>query len=140
VIESSDDVRLRDVIALILGVVITVAPWFNGDDLATHGALRLRFIAIAISVVSLWIIAHQRQALAEWLNALLGILLVSTLIWRHGADAQRLDSVVAGLIVTAFSISAALQIQREVQRSSRSSVALRDGRNGTHSIENGTRF
>jgi hypothetical protein len=129
--ESSVDVRLRDVIALVIGVAITVSPWFNGDDLATHGALRLRFIAIAISVVSLWIIAHQRQALAEWLNAMLGILLVSTLIWRHGGEAQRLDSVIAGLIVTVFSISAALQIQRESSRC---------GGNDVHTLDGGATF
>ena len=139
-LESSGDVRLRDVIALILGVAITVAPWFNGDDVATHGALRLRFIAIAISVVSLWIIAHQRQALAEWLNALLGIMLVSTLIWRHGADAQRLDSVVAGLILTAFSISAAIQIQREMHRASLLGGASKNARNAIHTMDNGARF
>jgi hypothetical protein len=109
------EVRLRDFINLIVGVIIVLTPFFNGDAIVNNGAPRLRFIAIAIVALSLWILFHQRQAVAEWLNALLGIALVTAPIWRHGVDIQRIESLVAGAIVCVFSVSCALQVMREAR-------------------------
>lgn len=112
---SSPQVRLRDAIDLILGVAIVVGPWFNGDAVSTHGAIRLRIVALAICVVSLWIMFHQHQVGAEVLNAGLGIALISAPCWRGGIDAQRIDFAFAGAVVLAFSASCVVQLARKRQ-------------------------
>ncbi len=113
--EPNDDaeVRLRDVINMIVGIVIAVAPWFNGDDAYTHGAIRLRFVAACVCALSLWIIVHQHDLRAELANAALGIALVTAPFWRGGIDPYRFDMAVAGGIVAVFSVSSAIQIVRE---------------------------
>jgi len=110
--QSSYEVRVRDVINLVIGVAIVVAPWFNGDDAATGGSIRLRIIAAAICAVSLWLLGHQRDRLAEWLNAALGAAMATAPFWRGGIDAGRIEFAIAGAIVFAFSASRALQIGR----------------------------
>jgi hypothetical protein len=107
---GSSQVRLRDAINLVLGVGIIVAPWFNGDDVSTHGAIRLRLVAFAICAVALWIISHQYQVGAELVNAGLGIALISAPCWRGGIDAQRIDFAIAGAVVFAFSASCVVQL------------------------------
>jgi hypothetical protein len=107
------EIRLRDMITMIIGVVIAVAPWFNGDDAYSHGAIRLRFVAACICGLSLWIIAHQRDVKAEFANALLGIALITAPLWRGGIDPYRVDMAVAGAIVAVFSASCAIRIIRE---------------------------
>jgi|ERR1700677_406634 hypothetical protein len=106
------EVRLRDMINMIIGVVIAVAPWFNGDDAFSHGAIRLRFVAGCIFGLSLWIIAHQRDVKAEFANAALGIALITAPLWRGSIDPYRLDIAVAGAIVAVFSASCAIHIIR----------------------------
>jgi hypothetical protein len=109
----SYEARLRDALNLIIAVGVFIWPWYNGDDLTTHGSIRTRILAIVIGSVSLWILVHQRQILAECLNAALGAALVTTPWWHGGIDATRLDSAVAGAVILAFSISCAIQIRRE---------------------------
>lgn len=109
---SSPEVRLRDVINLIIGVIIAIAPWFNGDDTYTHGAIRLRFVAACVCAVSLWIMMHQRDLRAQIVNAALGIALVTAPLWRGGIDRYRVDMAAAGFVVAVFSISRAIQISR----------------------------
>ena len=111
---DSHQVRLRDMITLIIGIGIIVAPWFNGDDLSTHGAIRLRIIAIAICALSLWLLDHQRHVLAEWANAALGVVLAVAPFWRGIIDAQSVGSTVAGVVIIACSASCALQSARNV--------------------------
>ena len=98
---------------MIVGIVIAVAPWFNGDDAYTHGAIRLRFVAAIVCALSLWIIVHQRDLKAEVANTLLGLALVTCPLWRGGIDPYRLDMAIAGAIVAAFSASSAWQLVRE---------------------------
>jgi hypothetical protein len=105
-------------IALVLGVAIVIAPWFNGDDLTTHGAIRLRIVAFAVCAVSLWIIVHQRDIVAEAVNAALGIALITAPCWRRGLAAQSIDNAIAGAIVFVFSASCVVAIARE-RRASR---------------------
>jgi hypothetical protein len=113
--ESIDaaEVRLRDVINMVVGVIIAVAPWFNGDDTFSHGAIRLRFVAACVCALSLWIIAHQRDVKAELVNAALGIVLMTSPLWRGGIDPYRVGMASAGLLVAAFSASSALRIVRD---------------------------
>ncbi len=106
--------RLRDTLNLIIAVGVFIAPWYNGDDLSTHGSIRLRILAIAIGAVSLWVMVHQRHVAAECLNAALGAALITTPYWHGGVDATRLDSAIAGVVILGFSISCAIQISREV--------------------------
>src|ERR1019366_6660498 len=119
---DSRAVRLRDVMTMIIGVVITVAPWFNGDDAYTHGAIRLRFVALCICALSVWIIIHQRDVRAEWANTVLGLALVTAPLWRGGIDPYRLQMALAGAIVAAFSASCAVRIIRE-ERAAKSRAA-----------------
>ncbi len=112
---ESFGVRLRDMINLVIGVVIIVGPWFNGDAAATNGAIRLRLVAGAICAVSLWIVMHQRHRAAEWLNAALGAALISAPCWRGGVDLERVTFAMAGAIVLVFAASCALQISRETR-------------------------
>jgi hypothetical protein len=112
-------VRLRDMIALVLGVAVVIAPWFNGDDVTTHGAIRLRVVAFAVCAVSLWIIVHQRDIVAEVVNAALGLALITAPCWRGGLVAQSIDNAVAGAIVFVFSATCVVAIARE-RRASRS--------------------
>jgi hypothetical protein len=112
--QSSYEVRVRDVVTLVIGVGILVAPWFNGDDAATGGSIRLRIIAAAICAISLWLLGHQRDRFAEWLNAALGAAMVTAPFWRGGVDGGRIDFAIAGAIVFAFSASRAVQIGRSV--------------------------
>ena len=109
---ATSDVRLRDTLSLMIAVGLFIAPWFNGDDLTTHGAIRLRIIAIAIGALSLWIMVHQQNAVAEWVNAALGAALITAPCWHGGIDATRVDSAVAAAVVMVFSVSCALQIAR----------------------------
>lgn len=106
-------VRLRDMLNLVIGVVIIVGPWFNGDAAATNGAIRLRLVAAAICAVSLWIVVHQHSGIAEWLNAALGAALISAPCWRGGIDPERVAFAIAGAMVSVFAASCALQISRE---------------------------
>jgi hypothetical protein len=110
---TGPEVRLRDVINMIIGVIIAVAPWFNGDDAFSHGAIRLRFVAACICGLSLWIIGHQRDVKAELMNAILGIALITAPLWRGGIDPYRVDMAAAGAIVAAFSASCAIRIIRD---------------------------
>jgi hypothetical protein len=110
--EDAPEVRLRDVINMIIGVIITIAPWFNGDDAYSHGAIRLRAVAACVCIVSLWIIMHQRDVRAQFVNAALGVALVTAPLWRGGIDPYRIDMAAAGLVVAAFSLSRAIQILR----------------------------
>jgi hypothetical protein len=110
---DAPEVRLRDVINMIIGVMIAVAPWFNGDDAYSHGAIRLRFVAACICGLSLWIIVHQRDVKAEFMNTALGIALVTAPLWRGGIDPYRVDMAGAGAIVAVFSASCAIRILRE---------------------------
>jgi hypothetical protein len=110
--ENGPEVRLRDVINMIIGVIITVAPWFNGDDTYTHGAIRLRAVAACICIVSLWIIMHQRDVRAQFVNTALGVALVTAPLRRGGIDPYRINMAAAGLLVAAFSLSRAIQILR----------------------------
>jgi hypothetical protein len=110
---ASNEVRLRDVLNLFIAVGVFIAPWYNGDDLTTHGSIRMRILAIVIGSVSLWILIHQRHFLAECLNAALGAALITTPCWHGGIDATRLDSAIAGAIIFGFSISCATQIARK---------------------------
>jgi uncharacterized membrane protein YfcA len=114
--EGSTEVRLRDMISFVAAICIVAAPWFNGDDALTHHAVRMRLVAIAISAVSLWILFHQRQAVAEWINAALACALITAPCWRGGLDAQRVDAATAAILVAAFSVSCALEIAREERR------------------------
>jgi hypothetical protein len=98
---------------LVIGVVIIVGPWFNGDAAATNGAIRLRLVAAAICAVSLWIVVHQHSGIAEWLNAALGAALISAPCWRGGIDPERVAFAIAGAMVSVFAASCALQISRE---------------------------
>ena len=109
-------VRLRDMIDMMIGVTIFIAPWFNGDAFATDGSVRLRFIAMAVSGLSFWLLFHQRQAVAEWINAVLGALLVAAPLWRGGVSAQHVDSMIGGAVICVFSISCAIQLHRESAR------------------------
>jgi hypothetical protein len=108
----SYEVRLRDALNFIIAVGVFIAPWFNGDDLSTHGSIRMRILAVLIGAVSLWIWMHQRHILAECLNAALGAALITTPYWHGGIDATRLDSAIAGAVILGFSISCAIQIAR----------------------------
>jgi hypothetical protein len=110
---STVPVRLRDMINMVIGVAITLAPWFNGDDAATHGAIRVRIIAATICAVSLWILTHQRHISAELLNLAFGITLVTSPFWRGPVDALRIDFAIAGAIVGVLSASCAVQLVRE---------------------------
>jgi hypothetical protein len=122
-------VRLRDFMNLVVGVIIVLTPFFNGDSVSTHGAVRLRFIACAIVVLSLWILMHQRSELAEWINAGLGAALISAPIWRHGVDAQRIETEIAGAIVVLFSLSCAIELRAPARRSPDTTVRVaRNGR------------
>lgn len=112
---ASSETRLRDTLNLTIAVGVFIAPWYNGDDLTTHGAIRLRLVAVAIGALSLWIMLHQRNVIAEWVNAALGAALITTPCWRGGIDATRVDSAIAGVVIFAFSVSCALQIVRENQ-------------------------
>jgi uncharacterized membrane protein YfcA len=114
--EGSTEVRLRDMISLVAAIFIVAAPWFNGDDALTHHAVRMRLVALAICAVSFWILFHQRQALAEWINAALACALITAPCWRGGVDAQRVDAATAAILVAAFSISCAVEILREKRR------------------------
>lgn len=107
------EVRLRDVINMVIGIFIAVAPWFNGDDAYSHGAIRLRFVAACVCALSLWIIVHQRDLRAEIMNTVLGLALVTAPLWRGGIDEYRFDMAVAGAIVAVFSATSAFQIVRE---------------------------
>lgn len=104
------EVRLRDVLNLIIGIGIAVAPWFNGEDAVTHGAIRLRIVAACICALSLWIIMHQRDFRAEVVNAVLGLVLVTSPLWRGGIDPYRLEMAAAGMVVAVFSASCAVRI------------------------------
>jgi hypothetical protein len=106
-------VRLRDMMNLVIGVIIIIGPWFNGDAAATNGAIRLRLVAAAICAVSLWIVVHQHSSVAEWFNAALGAAMISAPCWRGGIDPERVTFALAGAIVAAFAASCALQISRE---------------------------
>lgn len=99
-------------INLIIGVIITIAPWFNGDDAFSHGAIRLRFVASCVCIVSLWIIMHQRDIKAQLVNAALGVALITAPLWRGGIDPYRIDMAAAGLIVSVFSVSRVMQMYR----------------------------
>jgi hypothetical protein len=109
----SYQVRLRDALNFIIAVAVFIAPWYNGDDLSTHGSVRMRILAIIIASVSLWIWMNQRHMLAECVNAALGAALITTPYWHGGIDATRLDSAIGGTVVLGFSISCAIQIARE---------------------------
>jgi hypothetical protein len=109
----SYQVRLRDALTFIIAIAVFIAPWFNGDDLTTHGSIRMRILAIIIGSVSLWIWFHQRHIAAECLNAGLGAALVTTPYWHGGIDATRLDSAIAGVVILGFALSCAIQIARE---------------------------
>jgi hypothetical protein len=109
---ASNEVRLRDVLSLFIALGVFIAPWYNGDDLNTHGSIRMRILAIVIGSVSLWIWIHQRHVLAECLNAALGAALITTPCWHGGIDATRLDSAIAGAVIFGFSLSCAIQITR----------------------------
>lgn len=111
--ESNEHVRLRDVINLMLGLAIIIAPWFTGDDASTHGAIRIRLIAVGVCAVSLWVMSHQRDQVGEWWNAVLGAALGTAAFWHAGVGLQRLECGIAGAIIIAFSVSSALQIARE---------------------------
>src|SRR5476649_478186 len=93
--KPAPEVRLRDVLNLIIAVGVFIAPWYNGDDLTTHGSIRMRILAIVIGSVSLWIFVHQRQIFAECVNAALGAALITAPYWHGGLDATRLDSAIA---------------------------------------------
>jgi hypothetical protein len=110
---ASNEVRLRDVLNLFIAVGVFIAPWYNGDDLSTHGSVRMRILAILIGSVSLWIWMHQRHIVAEGVNAALGAALITTPCWHGGIDATRLDSAIAGTVILGFSISCAIQLARE---------------------------
>jgi hypothetical protein len=110
--ENAPEVRLRDVINLMIGVVIAITPWFNGDDTYTHGAIRLRAVAACVCIVSLWIIMHQRDVKAQFVNTALGVALITAPLWRGGIDPYRVDMAAAGVLVAAFSLSRAIQIMR----------------------------
>jgi hypothetical protein len=120
---ASYQARLRDTISLVAGTAILVAPWFNGDDAATHGAIRLRIVAAAVCAVSLWLIMHRSDIRAEWTNLGLGVVLMTAPFWRGTFNAGRLDVAFAGAIVSAFAISCIVELRRE----SRSRGALRSG-------------
>jgi hypothetical protein len=107
------EVRLRDVINMVIGIMITVMPWFNGDDGFSHGAIRLRFVAACICGLSLWIILHQQDVKAEVMNTALGIALITSPLWRGGIDPYRVNMAIAGAIVAAFSASCVIRILRE---------------------------
>ena len=111
--DEASEVRLRDVLNMIIGIIIAIAPWFNGDDTFSHGAVRLRFVAACVCAVSLWIIVHQRDVKAEIVNAALGIALITAPLWRGGIDPYRMNMAAAGAIVAFFSISCAIQIFRK---------------------------
>lgn len=109
----SNQARLRDALNLIIAAGVFIAPWYNGDDLTTHGSIRMRILAIVIGALSLWILLHQQHILAEGVNAALGALLITTPCWHGGIDATRVDSAIAGTIILGFSASCAIQIARE---------------------------
>ena len=123
----SHEVRLRDVFNAVIAVGVFIAPWFNGDDLTTHGSIRMRILATIIGAFALWIFEHQRNIVAECLNAGLGAALITTPCWHGGIDATRVDSAIAGAVILGFSISCAIQIAR-------ASSATRFGRIGEFRI------
>jgi hypothetical protein len=111
-----DQARLRDTISLMIGTGILIAPWFNGDDAATHGAVRLRCIAAAICFVSLWLMTHRSDRRAEWANVALGAVLLTAPFWHGTLNAARIDVALAGGIISAFALSCIVELRRGEQR------------------------
>jgi hypothetical protein len=105
--------RLRDTICMMLGTAIVIAPWFNGDDSATHGAIRLRLVAAALSTVSLWLMMHRSDIRAEWANLALGSALMTAPFWHGTFNLARLDVALAGGIVFAFAMSCIVELRQD---------------------------
>jgi hypothetical protein len=105
--------RLRDTLSLMVGTAIVLAPWFNGDDAATHGAVRLRLVAAAVCFVSLWLMVHRSDIRAESANLALGAALMTAPFWHGTFNPARLDIALAGGMVFVFAISCIVELRRE---------------------------
>ncbi|MGD0051756.1 MAG: SPW repeat protein [Vulcanimicrobiaceae bacterium] len=109
-----DEIRVQDVLKLVVGVAVIILPWYDGDAVSLTSTWNAWIVGALILAAALWSMSRQRSVRAELTGAALGLWLLCAPLWANGIPSHHAASIGFGAAVLVLSLWGAALARRRI--------------------------